>query len=355
VIESSPASAGQLSSRPLGSRRVLNVLPSATEVESLARRILACNAAPAARLWLFEEVLVTLSATPDVRGARRDLLMTANVRRLASSHQAGKAWGRFHSADSSAKRTVPTTEFGVRRSVALRVPPTWPIFRDVAQYCESVLGGFAAFPDPPERNDRWEAGWRLFVASTLSLIKPRSPLLRAPLRTWRAILDAALREGHYDEQAEAEAHRALTGATVRGTYLQLDNRYAVELLARAASEIPNQIRDTYLKWLVQRPSGVRYLGVPALHPSSLRTSSEVDRWLDTWGLLSRFPGWYEFADPAMGWLWRQRGSNGRWDFGPRPRQSHTMPLADSWREPGMQSADWSSCALALLSRYCACR
>ena len=328
---------------------------STSNLESVAHRILAAEPDPSVVLWIQEEVLQAPLHHPGTRAARRDLLLTANVRKLEACHSPGHGWGRFHSADSKSAQLIPTTEHGVRRAIALRLLPSWPVLSDVATHCEALLNGKDPFPDPPERNDRWETAWRLFVASTLSLIRPRSKLVQRASTTWRTILEAAFDAGKYDAEAESDAHRRLTGATVRGSYLQLDNRYAVELLAANAHEIPNRLCAAYVTWLSHRPGGLRYLGAPPLNPARLGKPNAFDRWLSTWGLLSRYPGWEEWADPAMRWLWSQRVSERGWDFGARPTPSYTMPLSDGWAaRRNARTTDWSTWALVLLARYCRC-
>ncbi len=210
--------------------------------------------------------------------------------------------------------------------------------------------GRRPFPDPPERNDRWETGWRLFVAATLARIAPGSPALRPTLRLWRNVLAESFASGRYDPRAESAVQRRLTGATVEESYLRISSRYAVELLATRAHDIAGPGLDAYLGWLVRRPTGLGYVEVPLRPTAGLGRTSSCDAWLLSWELLARFPGGQRHASPLARWLWTHRTREGGWDLGPRSTRSETLPFAASWREGGARQADWSARALSLLAR-----
>jgi hypothetical protein len=80
---------------------------------------------------------------------------------------------------------------------------------------------------PPEKNDRWATGVRLFLASTLSLILPAYPVLDDDRALWLEIVRHTFQSGVYCEDDEIKAHAELTGATVRGSYLVLRGKYQV--------------------------------------------------------------------------------------------------------------------------------
>jgi len=330
------------------------MLHEVSETTALALQLLESPQDASVRLRLYSDVLAYPSRSPAFQAARADLRSSPAVQQIAADQREDGGWGRFHSAKSTARRAIPTTEFAVRRAFALGLSPRSPMLSRAADYTEALLAGAIPFPDPPEKNDRWRAGCRLFVTSSLSLIRPRSTALRATSRTWASILEAAFHEGRYDPKAEASAHRRLTGATVQGTYLELNNRYAVELLAADANHLPMAQCRGYMEWLATSRTGIGYLGVPLVRPETLRTPSEFDRWLVSWELLSRFPGWQECATSAMDWLWSYRMRDGLWDFGPRPGLSEALPLSSDWRTSHKRQADWSSgCCLSLLDMGCA--
>ena len=327
--------------------------PSARQVADCARRLLGEGPAPAACVRLRVDALGESPSSPGVRGARRQLADSAGVRELIAGQRRDGGFGRFHSRDTRAAAAIPTTEHAVRRALALGLSPRTRLLVRAADHCEALLAGRCAFPDPAERNDRWETGWRLFVAATLARIRPGSPALRPGLRRWRRVLREAFATGGHREADEVAALLASTGAHVRGSYLRLDSRYAVELLATRAGELPEATRDGYLRWLVASRAGLGYLGVPLHRPPRAR-AAEVDRWLASWELVARYPGWARHGASMARWLWAQRGREGRWDFGPRAG-SPALPLSDDWRGEGSRAMDWSARCLALLGRHARAR
>lgn len=316
----------------------------------LAERLLDDHPAAPARLRLLRDVLGREASEPEVRRARRELSGHPALRTLVAAQQPDGGWGRFHSRDARGRRSSPTTEFAVRRGCALGLPARYGMLVRARAHCEDLLRGRLCFPDPPERNDRWETGWQLFVAATLARIAPASPALRPTLRLWRAVLAESFDSGRYDPRAEIAAQRRLTGATVEGSYLRLSSRYAVELLAVRAREIPEEQLDAYLGWLTARAPGLGYLEVPLRPTARLRGPTSPDAWLLSWELLACLPGWERHAAPLARWLWARRTPEGLWDLGPRSPRSETFPLAPSWRTAGTRRSDWSARVLSLLAQ-----
>jgi hypothetical protein len=81
---------------------------------------------------------------------------------------------------------------------------------------------------------------RLFLTSTLSLICPEHPALEANRALWLEIARRSFRSGKYNAQDEIDAHKELTGATVKDSYVVLNNRYQLipaQLTARIVAAI----------------------------------------------------------------------------------------------------------------------
>ena len=320
------------------------------EVVSLAERILESEPSASVQVRLYRDALED-EASSQYKSARRQLSRAAAVARLESEQRLDGSWGRFHSRDSRLKRQFPTTEHAVRRGIALGLTAESRSLSGASKHCRALLRGEQRFPDPPEANDRWETGWRLFVSSTLARIDPSAAALRPGVQLWSEILTESFRGESFDPQREIDAHRDRTGATIEGTYLRLSSRYPVELLTAAANAIPPARLRAYLRWLTACPSGIGYLGVPLDRPPKPRSPGSIDAWLESWELISRYPGWGRCGASMARWLGSQRNENGLWDFGPRPAHCHTLPLSEDWRRASSREVDWSTRVLCLLASY----
>jgi hypothetical protein len=213
------------------------------------------------------------------------------------------------------------------------------------------MQGDADFPDREEKNDRWQTGKRLFLASTLSRIDPDHPALHRDRQLWHEIAERAFRSGRYRQRDEIEAHAELTGATVKDSYLVLGGKYQLNLLGSAPGLLSGELEKALLRWLWDRPEGIGYLGVPLMRTPPPKPGP-VERWLGSLELVSRlFPAWTQFGQPVMEWLWDQRGEAGEWDLGPRARSSATLPLSDHWRSRRNRQHDWTTRVLLLLRQY----
>lgn len=324
--------------------RARSRVPSLAEIRAVAARLLSEAPDPVVRHRLIRAVFGTTLRSPE---------QACNpwVDALLSEQRDDGSWGRFHSQDSRCPLLVPTTEFAIERATALGLEPGHPALRRAAQYARDLLRGTATFPDPPEKNDRWLTGTQLFAAATLSLLRPGARVLHRPRRLWREILERSFSSGSYDAEGEARAHRELTGATVRGTYLTLDGRYQLLLLGTRPAEIPRALQRVWVRWLLDQPEGIRYLSVPLAHEARPSSPGQWDRWLTSMDLLLRLSGARILLRPRLAWLWRFRNQEGIFDFGRCPARSPNLPLSASWRRSRARSHDWTTRVLTLLARY----
>ena len=274
-----------------------------------------------------------------------------HVHSLASEQHDDGSWGRFHSQDSRRKQKFPTTEFAVQRAVHLGLDHTHPILAKAAGYIERVLDQRLPFPDPPETNDRWETGKRLFLASTLSLILPDHPLVTRERTLWLAIAERAFQSGEYRLEDEIAAHAELTGASIRHSYLTLSGKYQLILIGTHHRKLPFSFEKSLVAWVWDLPEGIGYYTQPLNVPPDIRPEA-VDRWLSSIALiLQRFPAGARHAQPAIQWLLDQQTDEGCWDFGPCPRSSPFLPLSENWRNPNHRNFDWTTRVLCILARY----
>lgn len=317
-------------------------------IEEITKRILRENPDPVVRLRLLRDVLKVPSYADKIIQARQQMLKNRWMLELKREQEKDGSWGRFHSMDSKSKKKIKTTEFGVKRGLALGLEATDSIFRDTVRYLSCLLDGTVDFPDPPERNDRWRTGVQLFTAATLAQIQPDLPILDEVWDLWANIARRTLASGIYNPDVEIRAHRELTGASVKDSYLLLDNQYALALLGSRAARLPSNTERALVAWVWHKKDGVRYLGVPLSSPPHHLTPGTLDRWFTSLELLSCFPSWREFAKDVIDWLWTQRNQEGFWDFGPRASTSFYLPLSESWRKRQNRQYDYSTRVLALL-------
>jgi hypothetical protein len=143
----------------------------------------------------------------------------------------------------------------------------------------------------------------------------------------------------------------LTGASVKDSYLVLNNRYQLALLGSRAARLPRTVENALVDWVWHRSDGVGYLEIPLANPPSRYTAGMMDRLFTSLELLSQFPSTLRLANSMVGWLWKQRNSEGLWDFGPRANSSVYFPLSQNWQSAKRRQHDWSTRVLILLKGF----
>lgn len=319
-------------------------------VEELADCILRDDCDPVVRFRLLRDVLHVSRDSDGFVDARRGMLKSRWVLELKREQREDGSWGRFHSAMKS-KGKVVTTEAAVERGLALGLEASDPAFRATIDYLSRLLEGSVGFPDPPERNDRWATGTKLFAASTLARISPGLPILDKLCGLWGKIAERTFSSGGYDAEAEIRAHQVLTGASVKDSYLVLNNRYQLALLGSRADGLLKSLEKALVDWVWHRQDGVGYLEIPLSNLPQRFTAGMLDRLFTSLEILSCFASWRGNADNVIEWLWNNRNDEGFWDFGPRASMSIYFPLSESWRKSKQRQHDWSTRILALLRKY----
>ncbi|MCX6094689.1 MAG: hypothetical protein NTY63_07725, partial [Candidatus Bipolaricaulota bacterium] len=306
---------------------------------------------PPVRVRLLRDVLDAPSDDPRRRSAGDSLKDSPHVRLLMAEQRDDGSWGRLHSRDTHAAAAVPTTEWAVERAVALGVDRDHPMLRSAADHLAAVVTGRAAPSDPPERNDRWPTGVVLFAAATLALVDSEHPALDPVWALWHEIARRTFAGGTYDPDAETAAHRNLTGASIRGTYLTLENRYAVALLGSRADRVDPHVRAALYRWLWNHPKGLGYLAAPpAVPPSTNAASGFVERWIWSHELLASLSP-HAAVGPILDALEANRRDDGLWDLGSRASFASALPLSTTWRTKDTRAVDWTTRILALASRW----
>jgi len=320
------------------------------DLQKFAENLLDQAPGVVVRWRLMRDLLGIPTRFPEVDNELRALDQSRWVSELAQEQWEDGSWGAFHSRNTKRKQRILTTEFGVARALALGLDTSHPILKRAEVYLLRVLCGEIPFPDHNEVNDRWPTGVRLFVASTLGLVRPAHPILDPDRALWLEIARRTFQSGVYNEADEIRAHKELTGASIKGTYLILNGKYQLNLLGSISGMLPLDLEQVLLRWVWQNPNGIGYLSVPLnRHPED--RPAVIDRWLASLELLAqRFPSRVSVARPAIDWLWSRRDTDGYWDFGSLPRESTCLPFSDSWRDRRTRRLDWTVRVLTLLNR-----
>jgi hypothetical protein len=320
-------------------------------IEAKAHRILEQSPDVVVRYRLLRDVLKRPVDDDELCQAKVDMQGSPNVQELASEQRADGSWGAFHSRNTRLKQKIITTEVGVARALALGLDAAHPILEKTANYLLGVMSGEIPFPDQHEKNDRWQTGMRLFLASTLSLIHPHHPDLDQDRKLWLSIAELTFQSGKYSEEDEIEAHSKLTGASVKDSYLVLNHKYQLNILGSIPGLLSSELEAALLHWLWNVDDGIGYLGVP-LNREPPGRSDQIDRWLASLELMARaFPLWINCAQPSIEWLWNQQNERGYWDLGTRPSSISHLPLSENWRKKGNRENDWTTRVLTLLRKF----
>ncbi len=321
------------------------------DVRALGFEILRGKPDPAVRVRLLRDVLCVEPGDERLRAAHVALDDSAHVARLREQQRADGSWGRLHSRDTAARQSIPTTEWAVERAVAIGIDAGHPVLDAVAAYLAGVVTGRLIPSDPPEKNDRWATGVTLFAAATLALIDSEHLALDPVWTLWHEITRRTFRSGAYDPDAEVAAHLDLTGASVRGTYLTIGNRYAVALLGSRADRMDLDVRAALFRWLWDHPKGLGYLNAPpAAAPARGAASGFIELWVWSHEILASLST-HAAAGPILDALEAYRRDDGLWDLGARASFTPVLPLSTTWRAKDSRAADWTTRILSLASRW----
>ncbi|MFW9993226.1 MAG: hypothetical protein ACFFD4_14375 [Candidatus Odinarchaeota archaeon] len=327
-----------------------------TLIKEIANQLLELELAPAVRFRLLRDVLLITSNDEELKEVKKSLLASKWIAGIQAEQQADGGGGRFHSADTLVKKRIVTTEHAISRGLALGLEPTDGIFQKTTGYLVNLLNGKISFPDPPEKNERWVTGTRLFVAATLAVLQPGSSVLNNVRDTWVEIAKKTFISEIYDPEQEMLAHRDCTGILVEDEclyYLVLHNKYTVALLGARASSLPGKLEKELVNWLWTRQEGLHYLGVSMAWKPARARASQLERWFQSHELLARFPSWKALAGDTIEWLWNQRNGDGFWDFGKRivHPDLYYFPLSENWRNEQHRQIDWTVRTLVLLRNF----
>ena len=333
------------------SDRRTEVMLELNAVRKTAISILSHSPDPIVRFRLLRDVLRLPENDSDLTQARSDVGQSRWVKELRHEHWTDGSWGRLHGKDYGAKQKIGTTEFGVQRALALGLDADHPILKGASHYLAGILKGTILCRDRPEINDRWPTGLQLIAAATLAQIQPDHPLLDDVWNLWLTIVHKTFASGAYDPEAEIRVHQELTGASVKNSYLVIDNKYTLILLSSRPDALPFNLEAMLLNWIWHKEDGIGYLRARLARPPHYLKKGQIECWVTSLELLSRFSGWRILAHDAIQWLWNKRTDEELWDLGPRTTYSAALPLSENWRKKLSRQFDWTTRMLGLLHCY----
>jgi hypothetical protein len=320
-------------------------------IQRLAEKIYQEHPDPVARFILLRDIFMQPSTSEELNKAQLALEKSRWVHLLENEQWPDGSWGRLHSKDSKSKQVIPTTEYAVERALCLGLNPEHYLLQNASRYLIKILEGRIKCRDREELNDRWDTGVQLFAASSLARITFEAKILDDIWQLWLDITRRTFTNGFYDPIAEIRAHRDLTGASVKNSYLVLNNKYTLALLSSRLDQIPANLEKALLNWLWSKQDGIGYLGESLFQMPSVNKAGQLERWFTSIELVSRFPGWVTFSEDIIAWLWNIQNSDGYWDLGPKSTSSVMLPLSDNWRRKGARQIDWTIRVLLLLMAY----
>ncbi len=302
-----------------------------TDILKTAELILSQNPEPVIQYLLYRDIFKFSINSSEIIDSKRELNNNHWVKVLSKEQQEDGSWGPLYSQDSSSKNKIITTEYGVRKSIILGLDGKDEILKRASQNLVHILNtGFCL--DRPEKNERWSTGLKLFASSTLSLIHPNHKLVREQQNIWRNIINSTFSSGKYDPLAEKKAHKEFTGIIGELKYLKLNSKYHLELLGSKLNLLHRDIENLYFDWIANQVGSISYISLPLNKPMNEIGLRDLESWLLSMEILSKFNNWIKYSLPGLMWLWKNKDQNGPWNFGTKSRSSVSLfPLSRDWR------------------------
>ena len=322
-------------------------------IVSTACHILDLNPDPVPHYLVLRDLLRCSPTDTALLEAEQNLSASKWIEELDSTQHSDGTWGRFHTQDTRVKTLFPTTEFAIRRALALGLDHRSSILQKASGFIQAHLQGTATWSDWPEKHDDprvFPSNIRSISAAMLALIDRHHPLLDSIWLRWNEIVRAAFASGTYDREAELARHQSLTSIPSR-RLIPFHAYYPLIILSATQHQLPQDLEHRLLEYLLHRPEGIYYVCNQSLDTFPRLDDRKILPWLHGQEILARFEGWKAFAPDILNWLWSQRNETGLWDMGKSVDHSIAFPLSESWRRTSNRMIDCSVKILCLLQRY----
>ena len=313
-----------------------------TDLSALAEKMLVFDPDPVPRYLILRDLLRRSPDEPGMQEAGQALSQSHWIRELENAQLPDGTWGRFHTQDTRIKTPFPTTEFAIRRALALGLDRRSPMLQKTMDFLSAHLRNEAEWSDPPEKHDHpgvFSTNIRSISAGMLALIDPDHPAIVPLWERWAEIVSAAFEGDSYDPDAELARHQVLTGIPSRRLFA-FHAYYPLLILSATRRRLPIEIERKLLAYVFHRPEGIYYVYSKPLDEYPRIEEKGFIAWLHAQEILSRFALWKEIAPGILNWIWSQRSDTGLWELGQGAYRSFAFPLSESWRRAGSQGGGW---------------
>lgn len=249
-------------------------------------------------------------------------------------------FGRFHSRNSKIKQKFPTTEIAVDSVKMLDLRRGNLLVDKLCDYMENILKGEIEWPDRFEKNKWFRPAQPLFVSSKLSVFGSNCREYTEIFNCWHTILKEAFADGEYSRERTNRISKELLGVEIDGSYIGLNSIYLVEFFANMQSEINDELKQNYLRWLHSNGKNIGYTSV-ILNQGYKNDFSELYK---VYFLLSKFSCFKTEFEDELNILKERRNKDGFWNFG---KDFSCQKLSDDWRNQVKMNIDHTVLVLLL--------
>jgi hypothetical protein len=269
------------------------------------------------------------------------------------------SWGRFHSQDTKRKDKFKTSQNAIVKAKVWGLDKTDAVIKKAIHYMEGILEHKKEVHDPKEKSPTWPIGVEVFTAATLAVVDPENPLLD---RTWQKcfhLVKSAFSTGTFDMDGLRKGYSDLGinfidrgyDGKLRYGYLFIANINAIKILATRASNIPENLAETLVNWIWNKPDGIGYtFGTQLSDYLNNSRYIEIETRIRIINDLRKFRLEKRPFKPFLSWI-EGMESNGLWDFGPRPTYTVEVPLSNNWRNKNTRKIDYSVAVLRFLRNF----
>ena len=321
------------------------------QIQSLANEILELNPDPIPKYLILRDILE--KDPKQLTELKKQVLQTKWVADVLVEQRNNGTWGRFHSQNTKIKQKYPTTESALHRCAVIGLTKEDLPINNAIKYMEKVLLGKFVWEDWREKSEAWDAGVAVITASTLAEWCPNHPLV-LPIRIlWTRIVEESFKNSQYQPSLEVAAQQKYH--QISSDFYYIGSKYAVRLLSSGANERKpknsTDIEEDYTTWLWTRESGMGYITNNRLADLPVGvTYKEVKAKLKALDLLAEFPNTLSVCQVFIQWLWKNRGTDGLWDFGPRGVEKIELPLSENTRKKVNRKIDYTVRILSILHK-----
>lgn len=249
-------------------------------------------------------------------------------------------YGRFHSRNSKVKQKFPTTEIAIESIKMLDIQRGNFLVDKLCDYMEKILKHEIEWPDGFERNKWYRPAQPLFVSSKLSIFGSSCKEYIDIFNCWHTILKEAFADGIYNSERTDKISKELLGCNIDGSYIGLQSIYLIELFSNMQSEISDELKENYLKWLHHNGKMIGYTSV-ILNQGLNNDFTELYK---VYFLLSKFPCFKKEFEEELNDLLARRNQDGFWNFG---KDFSCQKLSEDWRSQVKMTIDHTIMALLL--------